>query len=145
MRLIIATCLLASVALAAPVIETKSANVRRNRDTALASESTNSFADCISAYKENKRQADLQLDQYTNHMAQLEIVLASGPDWIAMTNAIAACSGVSKTAFNKMVDYVTTANTKRNQAMNDLKAVGANLKQALQDLKDSVVAEKKGK
>jgi hypothetical protein len=108
-------------------------------------ESANTWASCIKEYKTNRNAVDEQLTQYTNHLAQLEVILATGSDRVALTNAIAALSGVNKTAANKSLNYEDAKDAKMKQMLNDLKAVGANLKQAMNDLKQATQAGLEGK
>jgi prefoldin subunit 5 len=121
---------------------TSKATVQKAREKG---EATHTWASCIKEYKKNRDSVDEQITQYTNHLAQLEVILATGTDRVALTNAIAALSGAAKTAANKSLNYEDAKDTKVKQMLNDLKAVGANLKQAMNDLKQATQAAMEGK
>ena len=115
------------------------------RATREAGESSDTWVGKMAEYRVDREAVGAQLDQYTNHLAQLEVILATGSDRVALTNAIAALTGTAKTAAQKSLNYEDAKDAKVRQMINDLKVAATNLKQALQDLKRATQAGFDGK
>jgi hypothetical protein len=108
-------------------------------------EEANTWAGKVAEYRTNRDAVTTQLNQYADHLAQLETILTTGPDRAALTTAIAALTGVNKTAAQKSLNYEDAKDAKVKQLLNDLKAAAVNLKQAVQDLKQATNAALTGK